>query len=67
MEIVETVIEEYGISPLPDKTSEAMAYVPFQQYNSKTYSPAQALEMGTVYPVLNKPFFGNKCSGGKDD
>ena len=67
MEIVETVMEEYGISPLPDKTSEAMAYVPFQQYNSKTYSPAQALEMGTVYPVLNKPFFGNKCSGGKDD
>ena len=67
MEIVESVMESYGISPLPDKTSEAMAYVPFQQYNSKIYSPAQALEAGTVYPVLNKPFFGSKCAGGKDD
>ncbi len=67
MDIVESVMESYGISAIPDKLSETMAYVPFQQYNSKTYSPAQALESGTVYPVLNKPFFGSKCSGGKDD
>lgn len=67
MEIFESIMESYGISPLPNKTSEAMAYVPFQQYNSKTYSVEQALEAGTAYPVLNKPFFGDKCSGGKDD
>lgn len=61
------VMKDYGISPLPKKTAEAMAYVPFQQQNSKTYSPAQALESGTVYPVLDKPFFGSKCSGGNND
>lgn len=67
METIETIMESYGISPLPENTAEAMAYVPFQQYNSDIYSPAQALEAGTVYPVLNKPFFGSKYAGGKDD
>ncbi len=67
MEIVESVMESYGITPLPNNAVEAMAYIPFQQYNSKLYSPSQALESGTAYPVLNKPFFGSKCSGGKDD
>lgn len=67
MEIIETIMQSYGISPMPDKMSEAMAYIPFQQYNSKLYSPAQALESGTAYPILNKPFFGSKCGGGKDD
>ncbi len=67
MEIIEKAMQSYGLSPLPSKTVEAMAYVPFQQYASKTYSPAQALESGTVYPILDKPFFGSKCSGGKDD
>ena len=46
MEIFESIMDSYGISPLPNKTSEAMAYVPFQQYNSKTYSVEQALEAG---------------------
>lgn len=67
MEITEMILESYGISPLPKNTAEAMAYVPFQQYEDKTYSPAQALESGTAYPVLNKPFFGSKYAGGKDD
>ncbi len=60
-------MESYGISPLPMKVAEAMAYVPFQQFGSDTYSPAQALEAGTVYPVLNKPFFGSKCEVKNDD
>lgn len=42
-----------------------MAYVPFQESNPKTYSPVQALEAGTVFPELNKPFYGNKCGGVK--
>ena len=67
MEIFESVMESYGLTPLPKNTVEAMAYVPFQQYNSKTYSPEQSLEAGTAYPVLDKPFFGSKCSGGKND
>lgn len=67
MEIIEMAMKSYGISPLPQKTVEAMAYIPFQQQNSKTYSPAQALESGTIYPVLDKPFYGSKCTGGKND
>ncbi len=58
---------EYGLSPLPKNTVETMAYVPFQQFNSKLYSPAQALEAGTAYPILDKPFYGSKCSGGRND
>ena len=27
----------------------------------------QALEAGTVYPILDKPFYGSKCWGGKND
>lgn len=67
MDILSTVMADYGISPLPDDTTVAMAYVPFQQMNSKLYSPAQALEAGTAYPILDKPFYGNKCWGGKND
>lgn len=46
--------------------SEAMAYVPFQQFDSPTYSPLQGLESGTMFPVLNKPFYGKKCGEGLD-
>lgn len=67
MEIIDMAMKDYGIAPLPEKTVEAMAYIPYQQQKSKTYSPAQALESGTVYPVLDKPFYGGKCTGGKDD
>lgn len=67
MEIFDSVMTEYGLSPLPKDTVEAMAYVPFQQFNSKLYSPAQALEAGTAYPILDKPFYGSKCSGGRND
>ncbi len=67
LEIIETVMQGYGITPLPQNPVEAMAYIPYQQCGSKTYSAAQALESGTAYPVLDKPFFGEKCFGGKDD
>lgn len=67
MDIIDSVMESYGLTPLPGKTPEAMAYVPFQQYDSKIYTPAQALESGTAYKVLDKPFFGEKCLGGNDD
>ena len=67
MEIFDVAMVKYGLSPLPKDAVEAMAYVPFQQYNSKLYSPAQALESGTAFPVLDKPFYGSRCSGGKND
>lgn len=67
MEFMETAMAQYGLSPLPDNTTEAMAYVPFQQENSRLYSPQRALEAGTAFPVLDKPFYGSKCTGGNND
>lgn len=61
MDIKEIISQQYGIPSLPKRTSDAMAYVPFQQFDSPTYSPLQGLESGTMFPVLNKPFYGKKC------
>ena len=66
MDILENVMQNYGITPLPENPVEAMAYIPYQQCDSKIYKAAQALESGTAYPALDKQFFGEKC-GGKDD
>lgn len=35
----------------------AMAYVPWQ-YMNETYEPDKALQCGTIFPELNKPFLG---------
>lgn len=66
MDIKEIISQQYGIPSLPTRTSEAMAYVPFQQFDSPTYNPLQGLESGTMFPVLNKPFYGKKCGEGLD-
>ncbi|MEE0863123.1 MAG: spore coat associated protein CotJA [Lachnospiraceae bacterium] len=34
-----------------------MAYVPFQIWN-KTYELDKALQVGTLFPCLDKPFMG---------
>ncbi len=61
MHMIDIAMTDYGIAPLPNDPQLAMAYIPFQQYNSKVYSPMQALEAGTVYPDLDKPFYGRRC------
>ena len=35
----------------------AMAYVPWQFFQ-ETYEPDKALQYGTIFPELNKPFYG---------
>lgn len=35
----------------------AMAYVPWQFFQN-TYEPDKALQYGTIFPELNKPFYG---------
>lgn len=47
--------KEYGISPLPENTVIAMAYVPFQNAK-KIYNLEQGLCSGTIFPELDKPF-----------
>lgn len=58
---------DFFIKPLPKDTTEAMAYVPFQNA-CKLYSPQHAIETGTLFPELDKPF-GPSCmiGGMKDD
>ncbi|MCH5201932.1 MAG: spore coat associated protein CotJA [Oscillospiraceae bacterium] len=44
-----------------------MAYVPYQGNDPKLYSIAQGFENGTIFPSLNKPFYGQKCMGNMED
>ncbi len=47
---------------LPDDTQVTMAYVPFQ-LDKTIYTPEIALVEGTLFKVLNKPFYGrSKCN-----
>lgn len=43
-----------------DEMALTMAYVPWQQF-SETYEPAKALKQGTIFPELDKPFFGRRA------
>lgn len=47
-----------GLSALPENPVPGMAYVPFQT-DTTTYDEMQALKVGTLFPVLNKPFLGS--------
>ena len=40
-----------------DNVSLAMAYVPWQIWNT-TYDLDKALQVGTLFPCLDKPFMG---------
>lgn len=55
---VTDILNDYtGITALPKDPTVTMAYVPFQ-LNRETYNDMKALEEGTLFPVLNKPFLG---------
>lgn len=43
----------------PDPMVLAMAYVPWQHFHN-TYEVDKALEYGTIFPELNKPFYGRR-------
>jgi len=47
---------------LPEYTVVAMAYVPFQT-DLVTYTSDEALCNGTLFPELDKKFYGGKCCG----
>ena len=49
-------------STFPKKASLAMAYVPWQQNCNMYENLDEAFRVGTIFPVLNKPFKGGeKC------
>lgn len=43
-----------------DDMALTMAYVPWQQF-TETYEPAKALRVGTIFPELDKPFYGRRA------
>lgn len=47
-------------SALPENPVVAMAYVPYQECND-VYPCEKALQMGTIFPVLDKPFLAGCC------
>lgn len=49
-----------GISPLPADYTVAMLYVPMQT-DTAMFDEMKALECGTLFPVLSKPFAGKCC------
>lgn len=42
-----------------DEFAVAMAYVPWQNLHT-LYEPDKALQVGTIFPELNKPFEGRR-------
>ena len=49
-----------GLSPLPKDPVPGMAYVPYQQWDAQLHSIDRALDAGTLFPVLDKPFTGRR-------
>lgn len=47
------------VSALPKDAAVTMAYVPFQE-DTTTYEPSMALDKGTLFEALDKPFYGKK-------
>ena len=49
-----------SVSPLPPNFTVAMIYVPMQT-DTTMFDETKALECGTLFTVLNKPFAGKCC------
>lgn len=62
-----TIMAEYGISPLPKEPVEAMAYIPFQPYEPEMCKAVLGYENGTLFRALHKPFYGSRCGGADND
>lgn len=64
---MKTVMDGYGVTPLPKDAVEAMAYVPFQPYEPEMCKAVLGYENGTMFKALHKPFYGSKCGGAAND
>jgi hypothetical protein len=47
---------------IPEDATPTMAYIPLQ-LEVITYDNEKALNNGTLFPVLNKPFLGRRVEG----
>jgi hypothetical protein len=56
-ELARVVLEKEGAF---DQFALAMTYTPWQRWG-ETYDAPKALERGTLFPALDKPFAGRRC------
>ena len=47
----------------PEDPAFAIAYVRWQELNN-VYEPEEALKQGTLFPALDKPFYGRRVRYG---
>lgn len=52
-----------ALTPFPEDPALAMAYVRWQNANS-LYEPEDAYPRGTIFPELDKPFYGRRARYG---
>lgn len=50
-------------APFPDDTALAIAYVRWQEWGN-VYEPEEAFARGTIFPDLDKPFYGRRARYG---
>lgn len=50
-------------TPFPSDPALAIAYVRWQEL-STVYEPEEALKRGTIFPELDKPFYGRRARYG---
>lgn len=50
-------------SAFPSDTSLAIAYVKWQTMGN-VYNPEEGLKAGTIFPCLDKPFYGRRARYG---
>ncbi|MBR1770865.1 MAG: spore coat associated protein CotJA [Lachnospiraceae bacterium] len=55
-------MQDYKFDEFPDKFPVAMAYVPWQRFNGIYDDLEKAYRIGTIFPELNKPFTGRRCT-----
>ncbi len=54
-------MRDYNFNKDFDRFPVAMAYVPWQRLTNMYEDLHEALENGTIFPELNKPFIGRRC------
>ena len=56
-------MNQHARTPLPEDPSYAIAYVRWQE-PCNFYEPEEAFKRGTLFPALDKPFYGRRARYG---
>lgn len=56
-------MHQHAKTPFPDETALAIAYVRWQEWGN-VYEPEDAFARGTIFPCLDKTFYGRRARYG---